>query len=200
MGTVSKPTFFICYGFCEGTKSGRSLVEALERAGFQIATDANQADIFVGHSGGCLLAPSACKAKLAVCIGIPYWPDKSLVRTLISKNVEQFKGSRSIEQQEQWWGKFFWHGVYFWRIDRNIAMLRKRKSGPQTLPDAKMLYIRNREDGFMTERIYMLPNLRKASFVSLPGTHDDLWMHPDAYAAIIKAYYGANILASTKAE
>lgn len=171
------------------------MVAALQATGFRVIPEATKADIFVGHSGGCLLTPSNHTARLVVFVGIPYSPKKSVIATLIRKNIQEERLSRVNHQRKQWLIKFMWHGVYFWRMDRNIAMSLRVSQGPQTLSSAQTLCIRNKDDDFCTDLIWQLPTLKDAAFLSLPGSHDDLWVHPEAYAGIIKAYYGANVLA-----
>jgi hypothetical protein len=195
-----KPTIFVCYGFCEGPWIGRHFLRTLRAAGFQTVRNPKQADIFIGHSGGCLRIPSGAKARLAVLIGIPYWPGRPLVATLYEKNRHEHEVSRDNGTALQWWIKFWWNSFYFWNMRQNLAMQRAMSKGMQPPPVARTLCIRNRGDDCCIETIWQLPALKDSSFVSIPGEHDHLWMHPEAYAAIIKAYYGASILAATETE
>jgi hypothetical protein len=199
---VSKPehpTVFVCYGFCEGPQIGRSFTEALSSAGFRIAHNPRQADIFVGHSGGCFLVPTSGTTHLSVLIGVSYRPGTSIITTLYQKNTREYTSSRHQGTTASWWRKFRWNSVYFWNLRRNIAMQLALTRG-LTMPPSQTLCIRNRDDDCCTPDLWQLPALSDASFVSVPGQHDDLWMHPEGYAAIIKAYYGASILASTKSK
>jgi hypothetical protein len=194
----SKPTIFVCYGFCEGPRIGRHFIHALQNAGFRTVQSAQQADIFIGHSGGCLRLPRKSNARLAVLIGLPYWPDRSLIRTLYKKNRHEHTVSRESGTELQWWVKFWWNSFYFWNMRQNLPMKRAMSRGIQTPAVPTTLCIRNRGDDCCIETIWQLPALTNSAFVSIPGEHDDLWMHPELYAAIIKAYYGASILAPTE--
>jgi hypothetical protein len=200
MANESRPTVFICHGFCEGPQISRRFKRSLESSGFRVIRDPKQANIFIGHSGGCLRIPDGSTTSLAVLIGIPYWPGRSLVGVLYEKNRHEHNVSRDDGTALKWWIKFWWNSFYFWNMHQNILMKRAMSRGFKVPSTPNTLCIRNRGDDCCIETIWQLPALQNSAFVSIPGEHDDLWMHPGAYAAIIKAYYGANILASTKAD
>jgi hypothetical protein len=196
----AKTTVYVCYGFCEGPRIGRHLITALEAAGFQVVKDPNKAVIFIGHSGGCLRVPRSASLRLAVLIGIPYWPGRTLIGMLWQKNRHEYVLSRENGSGKQWWRKLYWNGFYFWNMSQNVAMWRALTQGLQKPSAGKTLCIRNRNDDCCTPSIWQHTVLNEAAFVSLRGEHDDLWMHPEAYAAMIKTYYGANVLAPSEAK
>lgn len=200
MNDVTKPTVFVQYGFCEGSRIGHRFLLALEHAGFQLTEDPAQADIFIGHSAGCLLLPTSSRAQLNVFIGFPYWPNRSLVATLYKKNRREYLVSQRSGTTRTWWVKFRWNSIYFWNVRKNFSMWRAMKSGPQPPKEPDTLCIRNRDDDCCTPEIWQVPSLRQCAFLSVPGEHDHLWMHPSGYTAIIEAYYGASILASAKTQ
>lgn len=196
---MSKSTIFICYGFCEGPHIGELFVRVLTNAGFQMVRDPHKADILVAHSGGCLIAPKSTRLRLSVYIGTPYRPVKSLPGMLYAKNKQEYAKSRQDGTTRQWWRKFHWNCFYFWNMRRNLAM-QLALSRELEAPTGQLLCIRNQNDQCCATTIWQAPTLQRTSFISLTGEHDDLWMHPESYAAIIKAYYGASVLAPTKAK
>jgi len=193
--TVKRPTVFVSYGFCEGPQIGRRFLRSLEQAGFQLTYSPEQADIFIGHSGGCLLTPSSSTSQVTIFIGFPYWPGKSLITTLMEKNRREYRISQRTGTARAWWAKLGWNSFYFWNMRRNVAMRRAMEHGPQT-PAGPTVCLRNRDDDCCTPEIWSVSAFKKCAFISLAGEHDHLWMHPEAYTGIIKAYYGANVLAS----
>jgi hypothetical protein len=199
MSSTSKPTVFVCYGFCEGPHIGRYFLQALEQANFQLIDDPKQADILIGHSGGCMLVSTSGPTQLTVFIGFPYWPGRSLLYTLFKKNRHEYMVSRRNGTSKAWWAKLRWNSLYFWNMRRNLSMQRAMRRGPQ-VPTGQPLCIRNRGDDCCIPEIWRTSSLEKCVFVSVPGEHDHLWMHPEVYTAIIKAYYGTNVLASPKTE
>jgi hypothetical protein len=144
--------------------------------------------------------PAAKQTQLAVLIGIPYYPGKSLLSVLYQKNRADYIASRHSKTTKLWWRKLFWNSLYFWNMRQNRRMQKTLSQGLQTPQTLQTLCIRNRDDMCCREDIWKVPTLSKAAFVSISGVHDDLWVHPEPYAAIIKAYYGANVLAQTKAQ
>jgi hypothetical protein len=50
--------------------------------------DTSKADILFCHSTGCYLVPENAKAKLIVLVGLPYWPNRSLVYSGIKSFTE----------------------------------------------------------------------------------------------------------------
>lgn len=191
----SAPKIYIGYGFCEGTHIGQAFLDALQKAGFVGTDEPQAADIFVGHSGGCFLVPKETHAKLVIMVGIPFRSGYSTFNTLLKKNTREFREYHRTGLGKQWRTKLSWNIVYFWNMANNWQMLRAMRKGLQPATGRRVICIRNRDDDCCTELISQQKGLERYAFLSLPGSHDDLWIHSDTYAAIIKAYYGAEVLA-----
>jgi predicted RNA binding protein YcfA (HicA-like mRNA interferase family) len=69
---------------------------------------------------------------------------------------------------------------------------------PVILPEASYVLIANRYDPWpRSKQLDRFLETRGWSFISLPGSHDDIWQHPERYAPIIDHY--ARLLAETSA-
>jgi hypothetical protein len=178
----------ILYGFCEGPQIGKGLIATLQATGFDITTNASRADIIIAHSGGCFVLPEQHRARLVLLIGVPHWPGKSMARGIYQKVVSDYALHRHTQMLRQWLLKTSWHGIYFWHMVYNWRMLRAIKRPFHTDAD-RVVLIRNREDTSCTPDIAQLPALPQQTFLALPGQHDDCWLHPERYAAIINAVY-----------
>ena len=192
------PAIFLYHGFCEGPYISQHFVQSLISAGFQTVEDPEQADILIGHSGGCFQIPTTSHARLVVYVGYPWWPGRSLINALYRKNRREHAVSRRKGTTRQWWKKFLWNSIYFWNMSRNFSMWQAMKRGPEALRYSRVLCIRNKDDDCCTSAIWKVPELKQCAFLSARGEHDHLWVHPDVYAVMIKAYYGAIILAQTE--
>jgi hypothetical protein len=175
----------IIYGFCEGQRMAGGFVQALRDAGHEIVDNPHQADVVFAHSGGCFLVPSDLPAKQIIMIGFTHWPGKSILRALIQKNWNDFHAHRHERSAGAWAGKVKWNLVYFWRMGRNIAMLRERKRG-EFWQVERLTLVRNEEDSFCTPDLASLPFTHAPYTVELPGQHDDCWLHPERYISVIQ--------------
>jgi hypothetical protein len=175
----------IIYGFCEGPRLATPMLDALRKAGHSIVRDPYAADIVFAHSGGCFLVPSDLPARQVVMVGLVHWPGRSIIDALIRKNINDFEHHRRDRKAGRWLQKFSWNLVYFWNVPHNVAMLRTRGKGD--FWHAKHLtLVRNKEDTFCTPDLASLPFTHQPRFVELPDQHDDIWLHPERYAAVIQ--------------
>src|SRR5262249_25082501 len=149
-------TVCLLYGFCEGPRLAGRMLRALDKAGFAVVDDPYQAEIVIGHSGGCLLVPDDLPAHGIFQIGPPYWPGHWVLRSLIEKNVNDFKNHRQDRMTRQWADKFRWNLYYFWNMPRNFAMLRALEDSP-SWRGRRVTVVRNREDSFCTPDLKSLP-------------------------------------------
>lgn len=175
----------IIYGFCEGPQLAKRMLQTLRDAGFTIVHDPHQADIVLAHSGGCFLVPEDLPARQIVMIGLTHWPGHSIIGALIKKNWRDFRFHRSEQKVATWIHKFSWNLIYFWNMPTNFRMLVGRRQG-HFWHVRNLVLIRNREDTFCTPHVTDLPFVHDPQYIELPDQHDDLWLHPERYVAIIK--------------
>lgn len=173
------------YGFCEGPRMSKGMLRALKRAGHTVTTDLYKADVVIAHSAGCFLVPKDLRAKQIIMIGLTHWPGKSLVWALVQKNWNDFHCHRRDRKGMAWVKKFAWNTIYFWNMRRNLAMWQARTRGDYWQVK-RLTLIRNQEDTFCTPDLASLPFTHKPRFVELPDQHDDCWLHPTRYVAVIQ--------------
>jgi len=159
--------------------------QALAEAGHTITTNPYEADIVMAHSGGCFLVPHDLPAKQVLMIGLTYWPDKSIVRALVQKNLNDFHYHRKDRKGAMWAQKFSWNMIYFWKVHRNIHMIVARARG-KFWKVQRLTVIRNDEDTFCTPDLDSIPFVTKPQYVRLPDQHDDCWLHPERVIAVIQ--------------
>ncbi|HSW99696.1 MAG TPA: hypothetical protein VLH38_01535 [Patescibacteria group bacterium] len=162
-----------------------TMLHALKHAGYTIINDPYKADVVIAHSGGCFLVPKDLPAKQIIMIGLTYWPHKSILRALFEKNWNDFHFHRRSRNARHWLRKFIWNTIYFWNWPHNIRMLRARKRG-EFWHLKRLTLIRNEEDSFCTPDIANIPFTHKPDFIELPDQHDDCWLHPKHYIAVIQ--------------
>ncbi|HSW99194.1 MAG TPA: hypothetical protein VLF71_05135 [Candidatus Saccharimonadales bacterium] len=165
-----------------------SLLRALQNAGHEIIRDPYQADVVFAHSGGCFLVPPDLPARRVVMVGLTYWPGKSIVRALIQKNANDFHAHRGDRNLRAWAHKFTWNTVYFWNMAHNVRMLRARARGEfwHATHATHATVVRNKEDSFCAPNLASLPFTHPPHLVELAGQHDDCWLHPERYLAVIQ--------------
>src|SRR5690242_14794905 len=117
--SAQKPSVCILYGFCEGSLEAIRFRRLLHTAGFEITNDPTQATILLGHSGGCFLIPKRPAAKLIIQIGIPYWPGRSILRSLCLKIIDDLRDHHKGGSLRFWLRKTVWNSLYFWNMVRN---------------------------------------------------------------------------------
>ncbi|HEY8999266.1 MAG TPA: hypothetical protein VIM53_03020 [Candidatus Saccharimonadales bacterium] len=178
-------TVVVLYGFCEGKRVGRKFHDCLRLAGFEVIEDASKADVIVAHSGGCFLVPEKTKAKLALLIGVPVGPAKSLPQHWLRKIAMDVSLHWREHAMRAWLAKTFWNGMYFWKISTDLKMLRALKSNDIFIPsDSQTVLIHNKGDGSSLKDAHTLSP--RAISYELPGQHDDLWDNPKPYITLIE--------------
>jgi len=184
----ARPLVCMLYGFCEGPQVGKRFERELARAGFQVTHDPMNANIIIGHSGGCFLVPARSRAKIIIQIGLPFWPNRSLPGSIWRKFISDLHSHHREGALHFWLRKTFWNVTYFWNIPANIRMLRGRRRGTLWRQGERTVVIRPSMDTFCTSDVTALPFTSAPKIVELPGHHDQCWRDPAPYIAIIKTY------------
>jgi hypothetical protein len=189
--TNSRLSYAICYGFASGPKNGAALQKALEAAGYKLVP-IDKADIVIAHSAGCWLLPRDIHPRLVMYVGMPLqqttpgktWFEANTKHNTLSRR--QLARSRAI------------HSYYLVREPRrNVRLIKDAKRlQPSIIENTPTIFIANHHDPWPHAPIletYL--ETYPWDFISLPGTHNDIWTHPDAYVDIIDHY--ARLLAKT---
>jgi pimeloyl-ACP methyl ester carboxylesterase len=179
-------SFAISYGLAGGPAHSRELRHQLRRAGLRQADRLDRADIIIAHSGGCWLIPPTAQPLLIVYIGMTLAQERPGRTFLANKALMAKHSSRARRLSTA--AKNAYYGLRQPR--RNINMVRQAKTArPVIFPGCPAVFIANRHDPWTKDDQTQnyLDNYDWA-FINLPGAHDDIWEHPERYAAIINYY------------
>jgi hypothetical protein len=187
------PTYFISYGFLGGAGHSRRLRRLLTASGYHPAKSMNEADIIIAHSAGCLLLEAHVQAKLILLIGMPL-ADGPGWRTFI-RATQGLVQKHFLKWPPLALSSAF-HGLT--QLQRSLMIATNIKKLPLPEHDTHIIFIANRYDPWPKSRqLDELLDKKLWAFASLPGIHDDIYVHPEHYTAIIN-HYGPDILATTK--
>jgi hypothetical protein len=184
----SKPKalgFAISYGFVGGPAMSREFRTLLQSAGLQPAP-LNQADIIIAHSAGCWLIPPDIRPHLVIYISLPLATTRWR-QTWFHATSASFMRGRKLHNLN-----IRLKNIYYAILQprRNFNVFRHIKTlQPVIFPGAQTVVIANRYDPWPQAPILadFIAN-KPWAFLSLAGTHDNLWEEPDIYAAIIEHY------------
>jgi hypothetical protein len=197
------PTVCILYGLAEGPAHSRILRQLLEHIGFRITKNAYEADILLAHSGGYFLIPANNHDKLILLIGpCNGYRGRSMFLTQIKKVLVDLDYSVKHRLFMLWLYKSFWHAIYLaYKQRTNSVMYRGSRRLGKVLPklNPKLLSVilyRNDPWSWHGNRDELL-KLEQACLISHSGLHDDLWMHPEQYVAILQYLYETRVLAGS---
>jgi hypothetical protein len=192
--TASKPktelSFAVSYGFLGGPAHSRRLRKLLRQRGYVQAQTAEQADIVIAHSGGCWLIPKSASPKLLVFVGMPLseaHPHQTF-KDARQKNIQAFMYNFHLLRGLA----IGFYSLYYWLIQptRNRDIVRRAKTAPDVTSQAETtVFIANRDDPWPhSARLAQYLGNHNWVFLSLPGSHNDIWEYSERYVAIIDHY------------
>lgn len=187
------PRVSIIGGFSEGRHHIEHLARLLARSGFVVVKRPAYADIVIGHSGGSYLFPQDSAGKLVVMVNPPCGYGSWLGRTW-RKIRQDFLFYQQQRQIRHFFRKNLWNFLYIWsRMTHNLRMAQHAREFALELPKVnarKVLVLVNKHDPWTGSMpLENLKNHRNYTFLSLEGTHDDLWTHPERYIDILHCMY-----------
>jgi hypothetical protein len=183
--TGSKISFAISYGLVGGPLHSQRLRRSLEAANFKPETK-TQADIILAHSAGCWLIPDRAKPRLIVYVGMPLAntnPRLTWYKAMtagLSKNTWQYILKSNLK-----------NAFYFVKQPlRNLKIVHMSATALPIIPNnTRVVFIANQHDPWpQDDRLKEYLATKDWIFLSLPGTHDDLWSHSQRYVEIIEYY------------
>lgn len=193
MSSKAKYTYTIYYGLAGGPIHSRSLRAELVKAGFTSAPK-DQGDIIIAHSAGCWQIPATSKPKLVVYIGMP------LANEAPSKTWRKATKMALIKNPVMRTLKIYAKNTFYILTQprRNLKIITSASSSsPVIFKNVPTIFIANQFDPWpISSKLDEFTFSKECIFINLPGSHDDLWDHPDNYVDIIKKY--AELLAETK--
>jgi hypothetical protein len=194
-GTASRPetlTYAIVYGLAGRPSQGRKLRRLLTEAGLKSADDVATADILILHSAGCWLIPPSAKARLVIWNGAPLAEERG--HAYRHANLQIYRHASNWRIIPLFIGNVY---QFLRHPFRNASIIRMAgHAKPVLLPGAAYVFIANRYDPWPRSRqLDTFLESKGWTFIGLPGSHDEIWQHPEYYAPIIKRY--ARLLAET---
>ncbi len=179
----------IVYGWCEGPHLARDLKRELEANGHELIKNAREADVIIAHSLGCYLIPKESKVSNILLTGLPYGPRKHLPLLTLHKVITNGVRSVGDGQFMYWLRKGFWNSVYFFirpSAHVNLKRLNNLNYLPESHKQKKVLLIKNDEDKLTSiDQLQEVIKQKDWKVIIVPGRHDDLWMNPNRYIALI---------------
>jgi hypothetical protein len=197
-------TVCILYGFGEGPRVGKRLIAALQTAGYTITDDAATADILIAHSGGIWLLPENTANKVVIMMNPSCTPLHKLPAVFIQKMFIEFVQSVKKRHIKSWLQKSVANTWYvLTRPAYNLRMVARGTKDPTHLPAIaaqQVIIVNARHDPWASH----LPRSETARlphyvFISHPGSHDGLWLHPKYCVDIVQSVYGKRLLATARA-
>jgi hypothetical protein len=179
-------TYFISYGILGGPLKGRVMCQRLNSFGLIPVKAAAEADIIIAHSAGCWLIDPAAHPKLVIYIGLPVKTASLKMFMLATKMINRYSVGPRHRFNHAWWGIFY--GIT--RARRNMTIIRRARTA--TIPEfahAQHVLAANQYDPWLkTARYATLMATKPWAFISLSGSHDNIWEEPEKYCEIVEHY------------
>lgn len=184
-------TYYIVYGFSEGSRHGKHLHRALQAAGFQPSGRLETADVIIAHSGGTLLLPKPLKPRLLLVCQPPAGYTVTGWRVMLSKVQLDVREHARRHQLRLW----FWksglnivYGVKHSKRNRQIVrqVERYRRNLPTFDADRTILLISRLDPLSNSLSMQQVKGMVMVG-VGLPGAHDDLWTNPQEFIRILQS-------------
>lgn len=175
-------------GWAGGPRLSKQFRQALGAAGYTL-TGPEHADVIIAHSGGCYFVPVKSPAKLVILIDPPYWPGKTIVSRLFVKKYQDNRLTRRTLGWKAWLAKTGWEAFYILAKPGYTTAALKKNGSLDFLNDLKqkpIYLVRNDADYFCSADIQAALNgYPNITYVPLPGQHDDYYVNPGPYIALL---------------
>lgn len=184
-----KNTVAILYGFAEGQKIGEHLTKVLTQDTFILTKDSINASVIIAHSGGIFLVPQNTKAQTLIFVA-PSIGDVSLLGTQLHKTWIEFHNALTTKRLLQFYKRSLWNCVYLaTRNAYHSQMMRAYKMLGKKLPNFQtknVFVITNNKDPWSKQLTQdQKKNYPSYTFITMDGTHDDLWINPENYIKLL---------------
>jgi hypothetical protein len=180
-------TFAILRGWANGPWHTGQFIDGLEALGFRQINDPSNADVIFAHSLGCFMFPKEYRAKLILITGLPYWPHKSILTSLMQNLRVEIRDGKTTSRK--WSKRLPRQLMYIFRdfVYTIKAMSNRRKLLlPENSPDVHIVMVRNKDDVFCHPDIQeILPITKSYRYIELPNGHDDCWVNPKPYIDLL---------------
>lgn len=191
----TRPTLAIIYGFAEGPLVSKNFRRLLGQKGIDVISDPNEADIIVTHSGGVYYLPEDLHGKTVLIVAPTYWRfGESLFSGGLNKMHQEARAAFKKHHLRRWFEKCFVNATYvFGDVPASVRMYQTAKLAGRDLPlcNARRVgVISHHNDAWSgyIEKI-ALDKYLPYCLISNTGSHDDIWLHPKDYVAVIQYLY-----------
>ncbi len=183
---------YISHGFMGGPIHSRGLKAQMERCGYQTVWQAEAADIIVAHSAACWLLPGELKPRLLVLVGAAL-PQTDLHQTYVTANRNIWRSARAqhrLGRRMRWSLASFMYGLAHPVHNYRIVKLTSQPAAElPSFANSQVVFIANQLDPWPHSRALQKVLTRKAwAFISLPGSHENIWEEPEKYSEIVDHY------------
>ncbi len=179
-------SYAFSYGFAGGPLHARKFKHLMHLSGYAHSQLPQAADIIIAHSAGCWLIPKDCRPKLIMYVGMPLAQLRPL-QSLLAANQLALRPVHLLHTLGTK-AKATYYGLRQPR--RNLKIVRMTKTAkPVIMPNIPAIFIANQHDPWpKSAKLKDYLNTQVWAFISLFGTHDDIWEHSERYVAIINHY------------
>ncbi|HEU4913947.1 MAG TPA: hypothetical protein VFT16_00875 [Candidatus Saccharimonadales bacterium] len=190
-----RPTVAIIYGFAEGPLVGKYFRRLLHQKGFRVITDPQEADIIVTHSGGVYYLPQDLQGKTVLIVAPTYWRfGDSLIKGGLSKIRQEAQHAIKKHHLRRWFEKAYINTMYvFGDVPASVRMFQTAKIAGKDLPlcNAKRVGVISHHNDAWSGYIQKVAVEKYLPYclISHAGSHDDIWIHPKDYVAVIQYLY-----------
>lgn len=171
------------YGYAEGPRLVTKFNKVAAKLGHDLV-DVDQADVVIAHSGGTFMVPTNT-SKVVLLVNAPHYDSHwSFVKKLTTRVADEGFHLNALR-------KLLWNTWYFLSQPvRGRQMKKAVIAGHFTGLDGKIvIMVRNEHDNFGTiEQDNQIAKKFGWLTQELPGTHDDVWSHPEAYIKLAERY------------
>lgn len=186
--SVPKPqlSYAISYGLVSGPGHGRQFRKLLDAAGYVQSQAMASADILIAHSAGCWMLPAGLAPKLVFLVG-PALNEPSATNWAHAnlENIKAFTGNHHVLKGT----KLISFNIFYALLQpkRSRAIIRQAKHADlQSFSNSQVIFIANRKDPWPHPAgLESYIQDKPWAFMSLPGSHENIWEMPDRYVAII---------------
>ncbi len=191
MNSPTHHKLFIYYSFLGGKLVSRRYKKLAPKYSFELAQEAAKTDVILAHSAGCWHIPENLKPSVLVLVGMPlhYENMKTAFRTATRNNGHLFIQHRHMLLGLKIFSLSTLYGLFQPRRNYQIMQLVKTvKPFPAFAGAERVIFVADKDDPYphAPELTEIIQNNSNICFISMPGSHQDIWEYPERYLDLLK--------------